>query len=82
MLSNNKESSNVIIDVLENDDYLFEDFNIDGKILIDKESVDSLINENNKLREEIKQLRKFTNIKTNHKYSLKHFFLQCLDCFE
>lgn len=82
MLNDNKDSSNVIIDILDDDgDYLFEDFNIDGKILINRESVDNLINENNELRQEINQLRAFTNVKTNNKYSLKKLFLECLDCF-
>ena len=82
MLNNNEDSGSVIVDIYDDDNYLFQDFDIDGKILIDKKSVDNLINENNKLRKEINKLRKFTNIKKNHKYSLKHFFLQCLDCFE
>ena len=64
MLNNNKDSSNVIIDVYD-DDYLYKDFDfdIDGKILIDKKSVDNLIMENDKLKKEIIQLRRFTNIK-------------------
>lgn len=85
MLNNDKDSGSVIVDISDDDDYLFQDFNIDGKILIDKNSVDSLIKENNELRKEIKKLQKFKNTKNNkynNKFNLKQLFLQCLNCFD
>jgi hypothetical protein len=89
MLNNNKDSSNVIIDVYD-DDYLYKDFDfdIDGKILIDKKSVDNLIMENDKLKKEIIQLRRFTNIKIekiekiDNKYSFKQLILKCFHCLD
>ena len=86
MLNNNKDSSNVIIDI--HDDYLYKDFNIDGKILIDKKSVDNLIIENDKLKNEIRKLRRFTNIKIektekiDNKYSFKQLILKCFHCLD
>ena len=84
MLNNDKDSGSVIIDIYDDDNYLFDDFDIDGKILIDKKSVDSLINENNKLRKEINKLKKFKTIKPKKlkKYNLKNLFLQCFNCFD
>ena len=84
MLNNDKDSGSVIIDIYDDDNYLFDDFDIDGKILIDKKSVDSLINENNKLRKEINKLKKFKNIKPKKlkKKNLKNLFLQCFNCFD
>ena len=77
--------------------YKEDEYNLEGLILIEKDSVEQLINDNNKLRKKVKKLEKLIEFKSceldsyRDRYesedsglesSFKQFFVNCFQCLD
>jgi len=63
--------------VINVDDKNNDDFNLDGLIIIEKNSVENLINENYRLKKEIEFIKKDLS---SYKNIIKKFFINCCNC--
>ena len=68
--------------VINIDNQYNEEFNLDGLIIIEKNSVENLINENYKLKKEIQYIKnELSSYKNILKNIIKNFFINCCNCF-
>ena len=96
-MGSNEKCQDFIIEI--NDEVLYkeDEYNLEGLILIEKDSVEKLIKNNNKLRNKVKKLEKLIEFKNceldsyRDRYesedsglesSFKQFFTNCFQCLD
>ena len=92
-MGSNYKNQDFIIEINNEVLYKEDEYNLEGLILIEKDSVEQLVNDNNKLRKKVKKLEKLIEFKNceldsyrdryeSEDSSFKQFFTNCFQCLD
>lgn len=97
-MGSNYKNQDFIIEINDEVDqnevlYKEDEYNLEGLILIEKDSVEKLIKDNNKMKTKIKKLEKLIEFKNceldsyrdryeSEDSGFKHFFTNCFQCLD